>query len=159
MMAILRTVAAVALMVMVGTLASAHEGHDHPPLAGHLSFKQNTLHVHASFVSAPLVGQEARMVLEAKDPETHQSVGLKDDVEVLLWMPTMGHGSAPTQVERAMDATGNILPGTFMVRNIFFVMGGEWEIRVTLTDAQGVKETKSFVVLIEGGHDHGSGHH
>lgn len=150
--------AAIITALFIGSLASAHEGHDHPPLAGHLSYKQNTLHIHASFQATPVVGQESLLILEAKDAKTHQATELNDNIEVVLWMPSMGHGSAPTQVERAVDTNGNLLAGVFNVRNVYFVMGGEWEVRVTLTDAEGVQETKSFKVTLDGGHDHG-GHH
>jgi hypothetical protein len=144
--------------LFIGQIAPAHTGHDHPPLSGHLSFKQNTLHLHANFLTAPNVNQEAILVLEAKDAKTHQPTELNDNIEVVLWMPSMGHGSAPTQVERAVEANGNLIPGVFNVRNVYFIMGGEWEVRVTLTDAQGSKETKAFKVSLEGGHGH-SGHH
>lgn len=157
MKTIVKSVALVAALV-IGQFASAHEGHDHPPLAGHLSYKQNTLHLHATFPTAPVVNQESLLVLEAKDAKTHQPTELNDNIEVVLWMPSMGHGSAPTQVERAVDANGDLLSGVFNVRNVYFIMGGDWEVRVTLTDAQGAQETKSFKVTLDGGHDHG-GHH
>jgi hypothetical protein len=133
-----------------GATAAAHGGHHPPVLAGHLSFKQNTLHIHASFPTDPVVNQDSLLVLEAKDASTHKETELTDNVDVVLWMPSMGHGSAPTQVERAVDANGNILKGVFNVRNVFFIMGGEWEVRVTLTDASGTQETKSFKVTIAG---------
>ena len=41
---------------------------------------------------------------------------------VVLWMPSMGHGSTPTVVE-AVDV------GSFRVNNVFFVMPGDWEVR------------------------------
>lgn len=142
-------------VVFMGVFANAHDGHQHPPLAGHLSYKQNTLHIHASFPTEPVVNQEALLVLEAKDAKTHQPVDLQDSIEVTLWMTAMGHGSAPTQVERAVDSNGNIIPGSFNVRNVYFIMGGEWEVRVTLTDDQGKQETQSFNVnLGDPGHDH-----
>lgn len=43
------------------------------------------------------------------------------DVEVVLWMPSMGHGSTPTQTDR-------IDTGSFRVQEVFFVMHGEWTI-------------------------------
>lgn len=42
--------------------------------------------------------------------------------EVVLWMPSMGHGSTPTQTQR-LDV------GTYQTRNVFFIMPGSWEIR------------------------------
>lgn len=48
-----------------------------------------------------------------------------DEVAVVLWMPSMGHGSAPVQIQKEAD-------GIYHITNIYFVMPGEWEIRVTL---------------------------
>lgn len=124
---------------------------------GHLAFKQNTLHVYASFQTPPVVGQDSILTLEMKDPRTHQAIEISDVVDVVLWMPSMGHGSAPTQVERAVDANGGTLAGAYKVRNVFFIMPGDWEIRVSLTDSLGLKETKSFEIILPGS-GHG-GHH
>jgi hypothetical protein len=44
------------------------------------------------------------------------------ELSVVLWMPSMGHGSAPVQVKR-LDV------GTYQATNIFFTMKGNWEIR------------------------------
>lgn len=41
---------------------------------------------------------------------------------VVLWMPGMGHGSSPTQVQQ-LDV------GTYMANSVFFVMPGKWEIK------------------------------
>lgn len=148
------------LIAIISTLlfcqiTSAREAIDHPHLHGHLSFKQNTLHIHAGFVTTPIVGPEVVLNLEAKDAKTHLPKDINDTIEVALWMPSMGHGSAPTQVERAVDATGNLLPGVFVVRNVYFTMGGEWEVRVTLIDSDGIQETQIFKVSLEGDpHDH-----
>lgn len=161
MKTMIQTFITTAMLVLGSTTALAHDGH-HDPLAGHLSYKKNTLHIHASFPTAPVVGQEALLVLEGKDAKTHKPAEINDQVDVVLWMPSMGHGSAPTQVERSLDADGNVLPGVFNVRNVYFIMGGEWEVRVTLTDADGKKETKSFKVIPQGddGHgDHDDGDH
>ncbi len=55
-----------------------------------------------------------------------------------LWMPGMGHGSAPTQLSPGADGCTN-------VANVQFMMRGEWEIQVTLSDGdQGV-----FDVLVQ----------
>lgn len=49
-------------------------------------------------------------------------VDVGTDVRVILWMPSMAHGSVPTQVEQK-DL------GSFIVHNVFFIMPGDWEIR------------------------------
>jgi hypothetical protein len=112
--------------------------------SGHLSYKNNTVHIHANFVADPLVGKEATLVLEAKEAATHQPIELMDKVSVVLWMPSMGHGSAPTQIQATLDPNGNVILGSYTVRNIYFIMGGQWDVRVTLTDANGVSETQIF---------------
>lgn len=143
---------------LLGALTNAHVGHSHPPLAGHLVFKNGSVHVHVTFPQAPAVGQEALLVLETKDAATHQTIALEDSVEVVLWMPSMGHGSAPTQIQRVLDSNGEIMAGIFHVRNIYFTMGGEWEVRVVLTDSNLKKETQSFKMTLRGS-GHGGRHH
>lgn len=49
--------------------------------------------------------------------------------EVMLWMPSMGHGSTPTQTSR-LDI------GTYRASNVFFIMPGDWEIRFLVKDGQ-----------------------
>lgn len=52
---------------------------------------------------------------------------------VVLWMPSMGHGSSPTQVER-LDV------GTYRAKNVFFVMPGEWEIKFQIKQGNAVSD-------------------
>lgn len=47
------------------------------------------------------------------------------DINVELWMPSMGHGSAPTKVFVDPD-----IPTLLHVTNVYFIMGGDWEIRI-----------------------------
>lgn len=52
-------------------------------------------------------------------------------VAVQLWMPSMGHGSSPTKIEK--------LPtDIYRVYDVFFVMPGEWDIRIQLKDGKNV---------------------
>ncbi len=43
-------------------------------------------------------------------------------ISLILWMPSMGHGSSPTQTQR-LDI------GTYRISNVFFIMPGEWEMK------------------------------
>jgi len=54
--------------------------------------------------------------------ETPIEIDMPQMPELLLWMPSMGHGSTPTQTER-------IDIGTYRAKNVFFVMPGEWELK------------------------------
>lgn len=52
---------------------------------------------------------------------------------VVLWMPSMGHDSSPVQVEQ-LDV------GTFRATDVFFVMKGQWEIRIQLKVGNEIKD-------------------
>jgi hypothetical protein len=57
--------------------------------------------------------------------QTPIEVDLKSTPQVVLWMPSMGHGSTPSQTVRVDE-------GTYRTSNVFFIMPGEWEIRIQL---------------------------
>lgn len=48
------------------------------------------------------------------------------ELEARLFMPSMGHGSLPTQVTKEAE------PLRFRVKRIFFSMPGDWEIQLNL---------------------------
>jgi YtkA-like len=54
--------------------------------------------------------------------QTPIEVDLTTTPQVVLWMPSMGHGSTPTQTARVDE-------GTYRASNVFFIMPGDWEIR------------------------------
>lgn len=142
-----QSVVMVSLLMGFGSVSFAHEhdGDTNAPISKHLSFKNNTLHIHASFPVAPVVGEESMLVLETRDAQTHGPTEIEDTVQVVLWMPSMGHGSAPTVVEK-------VAPDVYHVKNVYFIMGGEWDVQVLLKDAQGQTEMKSFKMNFGGGH-------
>ena len=53
-------------------------------------------------------------------------------VAVKLWMPSMGHGSSPVKVEQIKDQAGGAVAGVYEATDVFFSMGGKWEIWVQL---------------------------
>ncbi len=48
-----------------------------------------------------------------------------DVAQAKLWMPSMGHGSAPTRVVRVSDMC-------IKIENVKFMMSGDWEIHLKL---------------------------
>lgn len=48
---------------------------------------------------------------------------LEGEIAVVLWMPSMGHGSSPVTVTK-LDT------GTYRADRVFFTMPGDWEIRI-----------------------------
>jgi hypothetical protein len=55
------------------------------------------------------------------------SIQPKNNPEVVLWMPSMGHGSSPVTI------TSQEM-GIFRASDIYFIMPGPWEIRYQLRD-------------------------
>ncbi len=83
------------------------------------------------------------------EKESVMEVQLKSNQELLptplkvsLFMPTMGHGSSPTKVDK--------IPGTnsFRVSKVYFSMPGTWEVRVGLKASNGAWETQAFSINI-----------
>lgn len=52
-------------------------------------------------------------------------------MSVVLWMPSMGHGSSPVTVE-------TIAPGIYRAKKVFFNMKGDWEIQFRIGQNQAV---------------------
>jgi hypothetical protein len=143
-------------IVFMAATAMAHTHPGQTNLKAHLEFKNKALHIHTELMAQPVVGKESFMKLDTRNGKDHSLVDLTgESIEVILWMPDMGHGSAPTQISRVIDSNGDLVTGRYEVRNIYFVMGGTWAVQVVLTDKNGVKETHSFnVVLSEAAHQH-----
>lgn len=62
-------------------------------------------------------------------------------LSVILWMPSMGHGSVPVKLE---VTTSN----TIKVNNIFFIMPGDWEIRIQLKEGAEVYDQVIYSLFI-----------
>jgi hypothetical protein len=154
MKSVFALVFAVLLPVFSFAHGEEHGGGHHGANSYHLIFKGGAMHIHADFEVVPAVGTDSVLRLTSMNGATHTPMAFTDDVEVVLWMPSMGHGSSPTQVERIADASGNIIEEALRVRNVYFIMGGDWEVRVTLKSADGTTETQSFALNVAGG-----GHH
>ncbi len=47
------------------------------------------------------------------------------EMNIFLWMPAMGHGSSPVKISK-------IDTGEYRVSEIYFIMGGTWQIKFQL---------------------------
>ncbi len=61
--------------------------------------------------------------------------------QVLLWMPSMGHGSTPTQ-------TVQLDVGTYRAENVFFIMPGEWEMKFQIKDGDIVRDEAIILITL-----------
>ncbi|MEN0057818.1 MAG: hypothetical protein AAGB31_03205 [Bdellovibrio sp.] len=48
-----------------------------------------------------------------------------DELTAHLWMPSMGHGSAPLRID-------SLSPAKFHLSRMYFIMPGDWEVRLLL---------------------------
>lgn len=101
----------------------------------HLSFADGKIQALVSWKVGPHVEQESNMIVEFKVDEGVYPRELK----AVLFMPDMGHGSSPTKVEKISDSS-------FKVSRMYFTMPGLWEIRLTIKNEHGAKETKFFTI-------------
>jgi hypothetical protein len=51
---------------------------------------------------------------------------------VRLWMPSMNHGSSPVKVFPHLDLDGSVVSGVYDVKQVYFSMGGDWEIQIQI---------------------------
>lgn len=138
------------------TTAYAHDGH-HDPGMSHLVFARGALHAHAKWIVGPQVSQVSLLRIEWMNGKTHTPTEPPGPFTVSLWMPDMDHGSAPTQLRRVLNPQGQVLTGVFDVYNVYFMMGGNWQVLIKLNYADGSSETKMITLHLQGG-GHGPHH-
>jgi hypothetical protein len=150
-------IATLCLSVLSGVQALACPAH------ASLDFPQSGLNAHLEWVISP-EGNTGESILRVQWTKLSDGTAFEPrGFSAVLWMPSMNHGSAPTQVQRVLDNQGNIVPGTYDVRNMYFVMPGDWEVRFTVQNDGSPSETQVWAFNIEGehggGHGHGGHHH
>ncbi len=112
-----------------------------------LLFSQGAIKAETSWEKGPIKQEESLLKIVWKKVADN-SVIEPGDFEVVLWMPSMGHGSDPTQINKQQD-------GSYLVSNVFFIMGGKWDVQVILKYQNGTKETQIVPVQLAGkGHHH-----
>jgi len=116
-----------------------------------LAFANGTVHLEASWMQGPRSPEESVLRLEWKAGDSRSPAEPPGTFRVSLWMPDMGHGSAPTRVQSLLDEHGQPLVGAYRASNLYFTMGGTWEVRVTLKYAGGKEETRAFRIELHEG--------
>lgn len=93
--------------------------------------------VELTWEKAPTEGTYGIFTLKIWRPseldKTPVLIDLPENPKVILWMPSMGHGSSPVTVEK-------IDVGSYRVSQVFFTMGGDWEIRIEILNADKVAD-------------------
>lgn len=141
--------------LILGIRSYAQDGHDHAGMT-HLVFAKGAVHTLVKWTTGPVVTSESIMKVQWMNGMTHTQAEPPGAFEVSLFMPSMGHGSAPTKIQHLNDAQGQPLVGAYEVSNIYFMMGGDWQVRVTLKYQDGSTETQTMDLNLPegGGHHH-----
>ncbi len=151
-------------LIGLGPFALAHPpGH---PGGAHLTFSNGAVHAHVSWAQGPFVGRESVLKIEWSEGATHRPAAAPGAFEVEPYMTQHGHGTSENQVVPALDQNGAPILGAYLVKEIFFSMPCEWDIRVHVTYPNGVRETQFFTENVDpkncgghGGHGHGRHRH
>lgn len=116
--------------------------------AAQLTFNKSGLNATVFWEVSPNLADESVLRIEFKNQQTQKLQDPPADIEAVLFMPDMGHGSAPGDVIKLGS-------GIYRVTSLYFFMGGLWEVRVTVQGSP--SETQSFRLNLEDEANHG--HH
>lgn len=85
----------------------------------------------------PTENETGSLIFKTYRPNTFDQTAVAQDLEgqvgLVLWMPSMGHGSTPARVQR-LDT------GTYRATNVHFVMPGDWEFRFQVKDGNNLTD-------------------
>lgn len=78
--------------------------------------------LHTIWTVPPSEAHEAKLIITISSPDGDR-IDVISEVKVFLWMPDMGHGSAPVKIKK-------LYPGIYELSNIYFIMPGFWEFHI-----------------------------
>lgn len=108
-------------------------------------FDQSGYCLEANWVAGPIAN--GRNELEVKLIPTREMPPV-EALEAVLWMPGMGHGSAPTRIEGPRFVTNMGSPYYAVnISRIVFMMPGLWEIRFKLKTSQNTESSNWELML------------
>lgn len=97
-----------------------------------------------NWTQGPQTPAESEFILKFWNAQTAKSTGPYMDpvqnLSVVLWMPSMGHGSSPVKIEKIEN-------GIYRVRRVYFIMPGDWEVRMFLKDSVSNEQQTLKLVL------------
>lgn len=130
----------------VSNLSQAEEAKN--PKMQHVSFFNGEYHAHVMWDTDPVAKKEATARIEWKSGKNHQAINPKGEIEFVLWMPAMDHGSSPVKMEPILKEKGKTLVGVYKVSKINFSMKGDWEVRLTLKKDANQSDTQVIKMKI-----------
>lgn len=105
-----------------------------------LQFQTGDLCGDFSWEVQPKPGKAGTLLVRFSNKATGQTIDPVQSLQVVLWMPSMGHGSSPVAIARVSQ-------GTYRVSNVFFSMPGTWQIKFQFK--QGTQLVEEQIATIE----------
>jgi YtkA-like protein len=127
------------LMLFAGCAKPNYEDPQRDPAANQLGncdafFSHANACIDLIWEKKPTKDDMGSFVVEFYNPDDRsQFIDLHGTLDVVLWMPSMGHGSSPVTVEK-------LAPGQYRVSKVYFIMPGDWEIQFKLKNGDTVLE-------------------
>ncbi len=110
-----------------------------------LTFASTKTCASIEWTQGPQSPNESEFIVKFWNAQTGNVQGPFQDppetLSVVLWMPSMGHGSSPVKIEKIQD-------GVFRVRKVFFIMPGDWEIRFFLKNQTTQIDQATFKLVL-----------
>lgn len=98
-----------------------------------LFFTQSNLCAEVLWQQTPIESTYLSLILKFYSTATHTPTDPTVLPQVVLWMPSMNHGSSPSKTEK-------ISTGLYRVFNIYFIMPGEWDIHFQLKQGSQIND-------------------
>lgn len=95
-----------------------------------------------SWVEGPFTPEKSKLLITIYIPPALEDKLSDLSLQAELWMPTMGHGSAPVTIRKIPEEKD-----FFEVDDIYFIMPGLWEIKVSILKED--KVIKEKVISLE----------
>ena len=123
-----------ALFLSATSFAQNHDGHNgtHTP---NVCVENTKLCAHLMFPKIPNSSDESQFILHFVNDAAISNV------KVVLWMPDMGHGSAPVVIK-------TIDNNHYQVSNAYFIMPGQWEVQVQFSVNEQIQIIKIPVQIL-----------
>ena len=130
-----------ASFILTSTLAIA------APTMQHLTFSAGQLHAHCHWLVGPSSTGESVLKIEWMDGTKHVPTEPPGSFDVAIDMPSMPMENPMPRISHIQDTQGRPVLGAYQVSNLFFSMGGEWQVQVTMKYADGrATETKAITL-------------
>lgn len=99
-----------------------------------LIFKKENLCIEMDWESFPTESEFGSFLLRFTDVNDRDLLISPDhELGIILWMPSMGHGSSPVTLREIEE-------GIYRASDVFFIMSGAWDIRFQLKDGERIVE-------------------